>query len=165
MEKAQADGAGESGNSISSSNAHRIANRPKAIALLISLYRHSQKETMENPVLIFVNFSTHFCSSFGRNIQSASKCIKKRPAQVFPRVGRFPLNWFRLFLLHRHGDELLAPLQECRNLVRFQRLGAHARQIVNLLAEQLRRLVLRVACRQSSSTNNLSYIIFVIQDI
>lgn len=31
---------------------------------------------MENSVLIFVNFSTDFCSSFGRNIQSASKCIK-----------------------------------------------------------------------------------------
>ena len=77
---------------FSPSLSFRNANRRKAIALLISLYRHSQKETMENPVLIFVNFSTDFCSSFGRNIQSASKCIKKRPAQVLPRVGRFLLN-------------------------------------------------------------------------
>ena len=29
------------------------------------------------------------------------------------------MDWFRLFLLHCHGDELLAPLQERRNLVRL----------------------------------------------
>lgn len=44
---------------------------------------------MENSVLIFVNFSTDFYSSFGRNIQSASKCIEKRPAQFFPASGAF----------------------------------------------------------------------------
>lgn len=35
---------------------------------------------MENPVLIFVNFSTHFCSSFGRNI----KVHQKAPGAGFP---------------------------------------------------------------------------------
>lgn len=39
---------------------------------------------MENSILIFVNFSTDFRSSFGRNIQSASKCIEKRPGAGFP---------------------------------------------------------------------------------
>lgn len=44
---------------------------------------------MENSVLIFVNFSTDFYSSFGRNIQSASKCTRSARRRFSPASGAF----------------------------------------------------------------------------
>lgn len=40
---------------------------------------------MENSILTFVNFSTNFYSSFGMNIQSASKCTRSARRRFSPR--------------------------------------------------------------------------------